>query len=50
MGHASPHITTMNEGRGAAYEVFKTIDRVQYFNKMNESVFAILIKNYKQNK
>ena len=28
MGHAAPHFQTMAEGRGAAYTVFKTIDRV----------------------
>ncbi|KAL5266828.1 hypothetical protein ACHWQZ_G004016 [Mnemiopsis leidyi] len=32
MGHAAPHFQTMAEGRGAAYTVFKTIDRESKIN------------------
>ena len=30
MGHATPHVQTMSEGRGAAKKVFETIDKVSY--------------------
>ncbi|XP_063678804.1 ATP-dependent translocase ABCB1-like [Bolinopsis microptera] len=32
MGHAAPHFQTMAEGRGAAFTVFKTIDRESTIN------------------
>ncbi|XP_063693781.1 ATP-dependent translocase ABCB1-like [Bolinopsis microptera] len=32
MGHAAPHFQTMAEGRGAAFTVFKTIDRESKIN------------------
>ncbi|XP_063686131.1 ATP-dependent translocase ABCB1-like [Bolinopsis microptera] len=36
MGHAAPHFQTMAEGRGAAFTVFKTIDRESKINYEND--------------